>query len=500
MNPCRLKESLSAKRLNWILSLVTIISVIAISSVFAAEIRGIKDIDITLAVDRQLQVDEGVPAHLIDVRTKDGIVTLSGPVENLLSRERAAEIAATVKGVRAVINLIDVLGVIRTDAQIRTDVEHALLDDPATDVFDIDANVHDGVVTLSGMVDSWQEEHLCELVTKGVIGVKAVNSNIRVSQKAKRPDDEIKADIERGLAYDVWIDDDLIDVKVLRGHVILSGTVGSLAEKTRTFRKAWVAGVTAVEDKDLRVNWSELNKLRRTAGVDPLKLNDEIKQALKDVFAYDPRISRFDFTIEVDNGFVTLTGKVDNLKARRVAEQDARNTRGVWVVNNRIKVRPGIGPQSSPMPDVDAEIARRVRVALLRNPNLYQHEISVSVRNRAARLSGRVDSAFEKSLADDVVSRVKGVTMVMNNLTVNHSWTPREDWIIKKDIENELWWSPFVDADDVSVTVSDGVATLAGVVDTLRERRVATENAYEGGARDVRNELKVRRGPGALRP
>ena len=87
MNPCRLKESLSTQRLNRVLSLTTVFLVVPIFSVFAAEAQDKKDIDITLAVDRQMQIDEGVPAHLIDVRTKDGIVTLSGPVENLLERE-----------------------------------------------------------------------------------------------------------------------------------------------------------------------------------------------------------------------------------------------------------------------------------------------------------------------------------------------------------------------------------------------------------------------------
>jgi osmotically-inducible protein OsmY len=482
------------------LSLLFILLLVIISPLFATEIGDIKDIDITLAVDRQLQIDEGVPAHLIDVRTENGIVTLSGPVKNLLSRERAAEIAATIKGVRSIINLTEVLAIIRTDAQIRADVEQALLDDPATDVFDINVNVKNGSVLLTGMVDSWQEEQLCKLVAKEVIGVKKVKSDIAVSQKSSRPDAEIKAEIERRLAYDVWVDDVLIDIKVLRGNVILSGTVGSLAEKTRAYRSAWVAGVTSVEDKDLKVDWSRSREMRRATENYPIKSNEEVKQALKDAFAYDPRISRVGIGIGVDNGVVTLTGKVDNLKAKRVAEQDARNTRGVWLVNNRIKVRPGIGPHTSPMPDVDAETARRVRVALLRNPNLYQHEISVTVRNRAARLSGMVYSDFEKSLADDVVSRVKGVTMVLNNLSVNHTWTPKDDWEIQKNIEDELWWSPFVDAKTISVKVADGIATLVGVVDTLRERRVATENAYEGGAKRVRNELKVRHGPEVLRP
>jgi osmotically-inducible protein OsmY len=115
-------------------------------------------------------------------------------------------------------------------------------------------------------------------------------------------------------------------------------------------------------------------------------------------------------------------------------------------------------------------------------------------------LDGAVNSNLERVKAEEVVSAVKGVAAVTNNLRVMKTWTPRDDWEIKKNIEDELWWSPFVDEDEVNVTVADGTATLVGVVDTLRERRVATENAYEGGAKHVRNELKVRYGPEALRP
>jgi osmotically-inducible protein OsmY len=483
-----------------ILSLVAFVLCLTLFPVLAVQARDIKDVDITLAVERQLQKDEGVPAHLIDVRTKDGIVTLSGPVENLLARERADDIAATIKGVRSVINLIDVLSIIRTDAEILTDVEYALLDDPATDLFDVKVNVQDGRVTLTGRVDSWQEEQLCVLVAKGVIGVKAVTSDIEVSQKSRRPDGEIKAEIERRLAYDVWVDNAMIDIKVMRGNVILSGTVGSLAEKTRAFRSAWVAGVTSVEDRDLVVDWSRSRGLRRTAENYPMKSDKEIKQAIQESFLYDPRLSPFNLTVSVENGVATLSGLVNNLKAKQVAEQDAHNTVGVWLVRNHIKVRPAIGPHTSPKPDVDAELAKKIRLALLRNPYTHQHEITVTVNNRLAMLDGAVNSNLEKTRAEEVVSTVKGVAAVTNNLRVRKTWIPKEDWEIKKDIEDELWWSPFVEEDDVAVTVTDGTVTLVGIVDTLRERRVATENAYEGGAKHVRNELKVRYGPEALRP
>ena len=62
---------------------------------------------------------------------------------------------------------------------------------------------------------------------------------------------------------------------------------------------------------------------------------------------------------------------------------------------------------------------------------------------------------------------------------------------IKEEINDELFWSPFVDADDVTVTVDQGTATLSGVVDSRSEYLSAEENAYEGGAVFVDNDLIV---------
>jgi osmotically-inducible protein OsmY len=324
----------------WTLGLTLILSFISIHTVLATEAGDIKDIEITLAVERQLKNEKGLAVHRIDVKTRDGVVTLNGSVENLLARERAAELAAMVKGVRSVINLIDVLAVVRTDNQIRTDVNLALLEDPATDLFDIDVTVRNGTVILGGAVDSWQEERLCVLVAKAVIGVKAVTSNIEVSQKSRRPDDEIRADIEQRLVYDVWIDEALINIKVMRGNVFLSGIVGSLAEKKRAAADAWVAGVTSVYGSDLTVDWFKLDKMRRKAEYDATKSDAEIRQALEKSFSYDPRLSQFDISVSVDHGAVTLSGQVHNVRARQVAEQDARNTVGVWSVRNHLNVRP----------------------------------------------------------------------------------------------------------------------------------------------------------------
>ena len=65
------------------------------------------------------------------------------------------------------------------------------------------------------------------------------------------------------------------------------------------------------------------------------------------------------------------------------------------------------------------------------------------------------------------------------------------DDTIGENIRSELWWSPWVESDEIAVTVEDGVATLTGLVDSQSEEESAVENALEGGARNVINELRI---------
>jgi osmotically-inducible protein OsmY len=65
------------------------------------------DTTISDAVEDELLVDKAVPLQKIDVTTIDGIVTLEGQVRNALAKERAANIAETVKGVCAVVKFGD---------------------------------------------------------------------------------------------------------------------------------------------------------------------------------------------------------------------------------------------------------------------------------------------------------------------------------------------------------------------------------------------------------
>jgi osmotically-inducible protein OsmY len=222
-------------------------------------------------------------------------------------------------------------------------------------------------------------------------------------------------------------------------------------------------------------------------------LSDEkVKQAINDAFLYDPRVWHFQIDVDVNNGSVTLTGTVNNLKAKKAAEENAQNTVGVWQVKNHIRVRPKDDWK-------DSEISENVRESLSLDPYIDRYDVIVSAYNGKVYLYGVVDTYFERYRAEDIASRVKGVVEVQNNLQVDYTpslstetWKP--DWQIEEDIRSELFWSPFVDSDEVIVNVEDGVATLTGTVDTWSERQDATENAFEGGAVRVVNNLDVEYG------
>jgi len=470
----------------------------------------LNDRSISDAVEDDLRVDPFVSAHWIDITTSDGIVTLSGRVDNIQSKQRATRITETIKGVRAVVNTIEVQPFEpRSDAAIRDDVKLALLTDPATDTYEIDVNVENNTVTLSGTVNSWQARELCGKVASGVKGVKELNNSIVFTYDGNRPDKEIRQDIIQALRWDVLVDHALIDVAVADGHVVLSGIVGSLAEKRRAIRVAYVVNVTEVDTGNLMVRrWArdpdlKADKYQNIADAD-------IEDALQDALTQDPRVASHPVTVEVRDGRVTLRGTVDNLKAKRAAGQCAQNTVGVQEVKNRLKVRPqGIYR--------DEQLEDRIRQAFRWDPFVNSDEIVVDVQQGIVGLVGTVDTYLEKIQAENLASRVNGVVAVNNHLVVTgdpglHRYDPfiddlyaggfglfydppvtfQSDAEIKSAIEDEIYWSPFVDSGDVDVNVYKGQATLTGTVDSLREYRAAAQNAFDGGAVVVHNELKVR--------
>ena len=470
------------------------------------------DQQITNAIEYKLLTDSAMINNQIDAKVNDGIVTLSGMADYLMVRERAGKLAQTIRGVRGVVNTILLKPSVRPDDKIRNDVDSALSYVAATESYRLKPVVKAGVVTLSGAVQSYGERQLAMYVTKGVKGVKEVKDSIIVTNRSERPDTEIATEVKRALAIDVWLEPTFINTEVKDGVVTLSGTVGSSAQYGRASQLAWTAGVKSVHTGELKIEpWAKVSGQRKETVV--TKSDPQIKQAVHDAFIYDPRVFSFNPSVDVEFGVVTLTGTVNNLKAKRAAEQDTKNTVGVWLVKNLLKVR-------SPKPPTDEKVAQNVKAALLRDPVVEGYPITARAMHGVVTLTGTVDSFFEKAEAEDVASRAKGAIDVKNNLKVSYptvtyystgydpywsyqpyffnrspyaaTWPYSSDAEVKNDIEDVMFWSPWVDRDDITVKVANGVATLTGTANSWFEFNKATENAYEGGATQVYNNIAVR--------
>ena len=471
----------------------------------------LKDADITHAVETTLARDPGVDAKAIKVSTTNGIVELTGKVSDLLSKRRTEMLAEGVKGVRAVSDRVELVPKERSDAELVKAVKDGLLYNAGSDSFEVDVQAKNGVVKLSGTVDSWQEHALAEYEAESVSGVREVQNELQVRYTPSRSDAEIRADIESRFRWDRLINDGLIRVKVAAGRVTLEGIVGSAAERRRAERSAWVAGVKNVEGKALEVEWwAKRQDLRRNKYGH--RSDSQVAQAIRDALALDPRVESAGVIPTVDSGTATLAGHVRSPAAKMAAQALARNTVGVDRVQNQLEVVPR-------KPVADHLLRDRVHNALLYDAVTDAYQIDVTSSDATVTLSGTVDNSFERARAGEVAASVAGVKRVENRLDVHHpelayvyDWyiAPYEplvelwhyvpsvpaapDALITSRIENELEWSPFVDASHVNVTVVGGKAVLSGEVESPRERTAAVENAFEGGAIAVDDQLRVKPG------
>lgn len=455
--------------------------VLLVSAAAVAAAPAFTDAGITAAVDAHLMRRLSAGAfHAIDTKTEAGVVTLTGEVRDLLTKRRAVEIASAIRGVRAVVDMLPVEPVARADAAIRADVIAALRLEPVTESREVGVEVNGGVVTLRGTVDSGAERDVAERVAAAVPGVRSVRNDLAIQYATARSDAEIAADVRSRLRWDARIDARGVQVSVREGNVVLSGNVGSVSERVLTVNDAWVNGVRVVTDR-LRVVPAAAAERRAPL---PAPSDAEIRHAILQAFALDPRVMSFHPAVAVRDGVVTLTGAVSDLQARNAAEQDARNVTGVRYVNNYLKVRPLV-------PRSDLPIEEDVRQAMRRNAGVDAAEVLVSVRSGVVYLTGTVDSSNEREEASAAAARVAGVVSVINNLLLPHAWPAKSDFAIERDAEAGIVWNAFVDGSAVDVSVRNGVATLTGTVESFADVAEAEQEVLEAGATRVVNQLAV---------
>ena len=93
--------------------------------------------------------------------------------------------------------------------------------------------------------------------------------------------------------------------------------------------------------------------------------------------------------------------------------------------------------------------ALEIVAALSRDPVLKKFGLEVSVRKRTALLTGTVESVYERNLAENVSSRMPGLNGLLNQIVFSTPEIPKTDWEIQLDIDNQVWWSPFLSGQDM---------------------------------------------------
>ena len=161
--------------------------------------KQITDSGITSVVEKGLKQEKGVTPDDVDVSTSQGIVTLSGSLDNLLAKERAVKIAESIRGVRGVIDQTIVTPMSRSDDAINKDIAAALKQDPATESYQVAVSVQDAIATLSGSVGSYGEKQLAARIAEGIKGVKKVRNNVAINYGAKPTDTQMADDIKARL-------------------------------------------------------------------------------------------------------------------------------------------------------------------------------------------------------------------------------------------------------------------------------------------------------------
>ena len=214
----------------------------------------------------------------------------------------------------------------KSDLQLKADVSDELAWDPAINATNIGVAVKDGVVTLSGHLDTFAEKHAAERAVRRVSGVRgiALDLDVKLAPEHQRGDPEIALAATTALRLNSLVPDGKVKVEVEDGWVTLTGEVD------------WGYQFTSAEQciRPLAGVRGLFNRVTVKPRVKTRDIASQIESALK---RHATREARH-IGIEVDGAVVTLNGKVHSMAEHDAALGVAFSAPGVSRVIDHLQV------------------------------------------------------------------------------------------------------------------------------------------------------------------
>lgn len=215
----------------------------------------------------------------------------------------------------------------RTDSQIKSDVEAELKWDPDIDPTDIGVSVKNGVVILTGFVRSYSSRYQAEADAKRVSGVAGVANDLKVQlpSEGQRSDPEIARDAVAALKNELPYSSANMKVVVKDGWLSLEGSAEWNYQRTRAEEAVRrIKGIKGVSNMIV---------------LKPRVAASEVRSKIEEAFRRNAEVDAHNITVEANGTEVILKGTVRSWAERQEAERVAWRAPGVTKVENRITIK-----------------------------------------------------------------------------------------------------------------------------------------------------------------
>jgi len=214
----------------------------------------------------------------------------------------------------------------RKNEDLQKDVQDAIKWEPLLNAAEIGVTVKDGIVTLTGIVDSYAKKSEAETAAKNILGVKAIveKIEIKIGLSGTKNDNEIAVDVIHAFKWNWEVPSDRIKVKVEHGWITLEGEVQWNYQKEAAKKSVNnILGVKGIT-----------NSITIKSETEDMIEQKDIERALRRNWSINDK----DINVTVLGKRVTLNGTVDSLYQKDEASKIAWNAPGVLVVDNELTI------------------------------------------------------------------------------------------------------------------------------------------------------------------